>query len=160
MPSFDVVSEVDSHELSNAVDQTRRELENRFDFRGVKTRVELEGFAITLAAESEFQVQQMEDILHDKLTRRGIDISALEHGPENQNIAEYRLQINVRNGIDKDTARKIVKAVKSSGIKVQAQIQQEQVRVNGKKRDELQQTIAFLKQADIGIPLQFDNFRD
>lgn len=160
MPSFDVVSEVDSHELSNAIDQTRRELENRFDFRGVKTRVELEGFAITLAAESEFQVQQMEDILHDKLTRRGIDISALEHGPENQNIAEYRLQINVRNGIDKDTARKIVKAVKTSGIKVQAQIQQEQVRVNGKKRDELQQTIAFLKQADIGIPLQFDNFRD
>ncbi len=160
MPSFDVVSEVDSHELSNAVDQTRRELENRFDFRGVKTRVELEGFAITLAAESEFQVQQMEDILHDKLTRRGIDISALEHGPENQNIAEYRLQINVRNGIDKDTARKIVKAVKSSGIKVQAQMQQEQVRINGKKRDDLQQTIAFLKQADIGIPLQFDNFRD
>lgn len=160
MPSFDVVSEVDSHELSNAVDQTRRELENRFDFRGVKTRVELEGFAITLAAESEFQVQQMEDILHDKLTRRGIDISALEHGPENQNIAEYRLQINVRNGIDKDTARKIVKAVKGSGIKVQAQIQQEQVRINGKKRDDLQQTIAFLKQADIGIPLQFDNFRD
>lgn len=160
MPSFDVVSEVDSHELSNAIDQTRRELDTRFDFRGVSARVELEGFVVRLAAESEFQVQQMEDILHSKLTKRGIDISALEHGATNQNIAEYRLEINVRNGIDKDTARSIVKAVKSSGIKVQAQIQQEQVRVTGKKRDDLQETIAFLKQADIGIPLQFTNFRD
>lgn len=160
MPSFDVVSEVDSHELSNAIDQTRREIENRFDFRGVNARVELDGFVIRLAAESEFQVQQMEDILHGKLTKRGIDISALEHGAQNQNIAEYRLEINVRNGIDKDTARKVLKAVKSSGIKVQAQMQQEQVRINGKKRDDLQEAIAFLKLADIGIPLQFTNFRD
>ena len=160
MPSFDVVSEVDRHELTNAVDQARREIDNRFDFKGVKAEFQLEGFEITIVSEAEFQVRQLEEILNAKLTKRGIDIAALERGELTQNLAESRQKLSVRHGIDKDSARRIVKLIKESKIKVQAQIQQDQVRVSGKKRDDLQETIAVLKEADTGIPVQFTNFRD
>lgn len=160
MPSFDVVSEVDRHELTNAVDQARREVDNRFDFKGVKAEFQLDEFELTIVSEAEFQVRQLEEILHAKLSKRGIDIAALERGELTQNLAECRQKLTVRNGIDKDSARRIVKLIKESKIKVQPHTQQDQVRVTGKKRDDLQKTIAILKEADTGIPLQFTNFRD
>ncbi|MGR8920116.1 MAG: YajQ family cyclic di-GMP-binding protein [Gammaproteobacteria bacterium] len=160
MPSFDVVSEVDQHELTNAVDQTVRELGNRFDFKGTNARVERDGNQLTLIAEAEFQTRQILDILQEKCTRRGIDIDCLEVGAVATNVAEARLPVTVREGIDRDTARAMVKLVKDSKLKVQAQIQQEQVRVTGKKRDDLQQVMATFKDAGLGVPLQFKNFRD
>ncbi|MGR8948148.1 MAG: YajQ family cyclic di-GMP-binding protein [Gammaproteobacteria bacterium] len=160
MPSFDVVSEIEMHELSNAVDQTNREIANRFDFKGTDARVERNGNEMTIISPSEFQVKQVLDILQTKMAKRGIDIDCLEIGEIDVAIHESKLLATARNGIDKDTARKIVKAVKESKIKVQAQIQQEQVRITGKKRDELQSVIAELKGSSFGIPLQFQNFRD
>lgn len=160
MPSFDVVSEVDQHELTNAFDQATRELDTRFDFKGSKARFERQGNVITLYAESEFQLRQMQEILHGKCARRGIDIDCMEEGEISSNVAESRLPITVREGIDKDLARQIVRLVKDSKLKVQAQVQQEQVRVSGKNRDDLQRAIALLKGAELGYPLQFTNFRD
>ena len=160
MPSFDVVSEIDMHELTNAVDQTNREISNRFDFKGTDSRVERNDNEMTIITPSEFQVKQVLDILQSKMVKRGIDIDCLDVGEIDVAIHESRLVATAKNGIDKDTARKIVKAVKESKIKVQAQIQQEQVRINGKKRDDLQSAIAQLKESSFGIPLQFQNFRD
>jgi uncharacterized protein YajQ (UPF0234 family) len=160
MPSFDVVSEVSKHELGNAVDQAMRELSTRFDFKGKNARFERDGNRITLVAEGEFQLKQLLEILQIKLTKRGIDIECLEYGAISQNLAEARQTVTVREGVDKDTARKIVKLIKDSKLKVQAQIQQEQVRVNGKNRDDLQAAIALLKGAKLGLPLQYGNFRD
>ena len=160
MPSFDVVSEVDRHELTNAVDQARRELDNRFDFKGTNAKIEHNEFEITLIAEAEFQTKQLFEILQNKMAKRGIDILSLELGEIEQNVAECRQKVLVRQGIDKDSARKIVKLIKEAKTKVQSQIQQEQVRVTGKKRDDLQAVIAMLKEADIGLPLQYTNFRD
>jgi hypothetical protein len=160
MPSFDAVSEVDKHELTNAYDQAVRELGTRFDFKGTKARFERTDNVITLIAESEFQLRQMLEILQGKCAKRGIDIDCMEAGEVSSNVAESRQPITVREGIDKDLARRIVKLVKDSKLKVQAQIQQEQVRVTGKSRDDLQQVIAMLKQAELGYPLQFTNFRD
>jgi hypothetical protein len=160
MPSFDVVSEVDGHELSNAVDQANREVENRFDFRGSGAVFELGEFVVTLEAPSEFQVQQMYSILTDKLARRKIDVAAMT--PEDPQIALHKTQQKVvmKNGVDTEHARKIVKVIKESKIKVQASIQGEQVRVTGKKRDDLQEVMQLLRKSDIGLPLQFTNFRD
>ncbi len=160
MPSFDIVSEVDRHELSNAVDQTNREVSNRFDFKGTGSRVEQEGDTLVIHAPAEFQVRQVRDILEQKLTRRGIDIACLEAGEIVESGQEARLELKVRQGIDRDTARELVKRIKGLKLKVQAAIQGEQVRVTGKKRDDLQQVIAALKAADLGLPLQFTNFRD
>ena len=160
MPSFDVVSEVNGHELTNAVDQARRELKTRFDFRGTGATFELSDFVVTLRAPNEFQVRQMRPILTKNLARRKIDVGAMN--PEEPEVALNKTQqkIVMRNGIDTDHARKIVKSIKDSKLKVQASIQGEQVRVTGKKRDDLQAVMQLLKKADLGQPLQFTNFRD
>lgn len=161
MPSFDVVSEIDLHEVSNAVDQAGREVSNRFDFKGSKAEFQLDEHVVTLISESEFQLQQMLDILYGKLTKRGIDISCAELGKLEQVGREARQKVTLRHGIDSDLARKIVKLVKEAKLKkVQAAIQGEKVRITGKKRDDLQSAIALLKQADLELPLQYDNFRD
>jgi len=160
VPSFDVVSEIDAHEISNAIDQCNREVKNRFDFKGSKSRVEHNGSVLTLIAPAEFQVKQINDILEMKMSRRGIDIGCLEYGDIQEGNNEARRQITVRQGIDRDLARKIVKLVKETRLKVQAAVQGDQVRITGKKRDDLQETIAFLKEQKLGLPLQYTNFRD
>jgi cyclic-di-GMP-binding protein len=160
MPSFDVVSELELHEVRNAVDQAHRELETRFDFRGVEASFQLEEAVITMTAEAEFQVKQMYDILRLKLTKRGVDISCIELKDPEINLARCKQVVILRQGIDADAARKIQRAVKDSKIKVQAAIQGDKVRVTGKSRDDLQATIAMLRAAKLDLPLQFNNFRD
>ena len=160
MPSFDIVSEIDHHEFTNAVDQASRELAQRFDFKGTKARFERQDNVVTAIAESEFQVRQLLDILHAKLAKRGIDIDCVELGEVSSNVAETRQPATIREGIDKDLARRLVRLVKEMRVKVQAQIQQDQVRVTGKNRDDLQQVIAELKNSELDYPLQFRNFRD
>lgn len=160
MPSFDVVSEVDSHELSNAVDQANREVGTRFDFKGSDAHFELAEPVITLHAQVDFQLQQMRDILYGKLVKRGIDITCLEEGEPTIMAKTATQPITVRQGIDTAIAKKMVKVVKGSKIKVQAAIQGEQLRVTGKKRDDLQATMQLLREAELGLPLQFKNFRD
>ena len=160
MPSFDVVSEVDMHELSNAVDQTNREVANRFDFKGTDSRVEHNGNTLTLVAPAEFQVHQIEDILENRLAKRNIDINCLEKGRITESGNEARMPVTVRQGIDKELARKITRLVKDSKLKVQSSIQGDQVRISGKKRDDLQEIISLLRDSKPGIPLQFVNFRD
>jgi hypothetical protein len=160
MPSFDVVSEIDHHELTNAVDQANREISNRYDFKGSDAKVELGEDSLTLEAESEFQIEQIITVLNQKLAKRGLDIQSLEkQGLETSNM-RARQKLLVKEGIDKELAKKIVKLVKESKMKVQASIQGEQVRITGKKRDDLQQAISLLREADLGLPLQFNNFRD
>ena len=160
MPSFVVVSEVDHHELTNAVDQMNREITNRFDFKGSNARVELKDQVMNLEADNDFQLKQMHDIIYKKLASRGIDTACLDQGKiEERGMRAYQT-ITVREGVDKELARKIVKMIKESKMKVQAAIQGEQVRVTGKKRDDLQSVIEMLKGADIELPLQFNNFRD
>lgn len=160
MPSFDVVSEVDAHELANAVDQTTREIATRFDLKGSGARIEQDDYELTLIGEADFQVKQVLEILRLRVAKRGIDVTSLDIGEVSKNLAEARQKVTVRNGLDTDTARKVVKKIKESGLKVQAQVQDKQVRVTGKKRDDLQDVIAFLRKADVGLPLQFTNFRD
>jgi len=160
MPSFDVVSEVDHHELSNAVDQANREVSTRFDFKGSGSNLELNGQVITLNTQSEFQLKQIYDILCTRLVKRGVDISCLEVGEPVLQVKTATQAITVKEGIATDIARKIVRLVKDSKLKVQAQIQGEQVRIVGKKRDDLQSAIALLREADVGMPLQYTNFRD
>lgn len=160
MPSFDIESKVDKHELTNAVDQANRELQNRFDFKGVEANFEFTDDKITLIAPEEFQALQMKDILDTKLTKRGIDIQALEAQPIDKNLAQAKLVLSIKQGLDQPSAKKIVKFIKDSKIKVQASIQGDQIRVTGKKRDDLQTVIAALKEENFGLPLQFDNFRD
>ncbi|MCG6939096.1 MAG: YajQ family cyclic di-GMP-binding protein [Gammaproteobacteria bacterium] len=160
MPSFDIVAEVDKHELTNAVDQMNREISNRFDFKGSDAKVTLKEFEMSLEAESDFQLTQMRDIMVNKFAKRGIDTRCLDRGKvEERGLRAYQTII-VKHGIDKEAAKKITKMIKDSKIKVQAAIQGEQIRVTGKKRDDLQQVIAFLKEADLDLPLQFNNFRD
>jgi uncharacterized protein YajQ (UPF0234 family) len=160
MPSFDIVSEVDTHEVTNAVDQTNREIGNRFDFKGTGATVEQGDTTLTLKSENEFQIKQMLDILYKKMAKRGIDIAALAEGGIESSGNKASLVITVRQGIDQDTARKIIKLIKETRLKVQASIQGEKVRVNGKKRDDLQEIIAMLRDASIDLPLQHINFRD
>ncbi|TNF89004.1 MAG: YajQ family cyclic di-GMP-binding protein [Gammaproteobacteria bacterium] len=160
MPSFDVVSEVDHHELSNALDQANREIGTRYDFKGSNARIEQSANQLTLEAESEFQVKQMVPILKEKMSKRGIDVDCLEFGDVVEMNKRARQPVTVREGLDKDLARKMVKLVKDSKLKVQAAIQGEQLRISGKKRDDLQQVMQILRQAGLGIPLQFNNFRD
>jgi cyclic-di-GMP-binding protein len=160
MPSFDVVSELDRHETANAVDQANREVDTRFDFKGTGAKFELADLVVNLEAEADFQLKQMIDILTQKLARRGIDVGCMK--PEEPEIAlnKARQKVVLNHGIDSETARKIVKLVKEMKLKVQSQVQGEQVRVTGKKRDDLQAVMAMLKQAELGLPLQFTNFRD
>jgi hypothetical protein len=160
MPSFDIVSEVDSHELTNAVDQASRELTKRFDFRGTSAEFELEENAVKLKGDSEFQLQQMMDILRQRLTARSIDVRCLEPSEIETNVAGARQTVKVKQGIEQAAAKKIVAAIKGYGIKVDTQIQGEKLRINGKKRDDLQAVMTRLRAADFELPLQFDNFRD
>jgi cyclic-di-GMP-binding protein len=160
MPSFDVVSEVDMQELRNAVDQTRREIDTRYDFKGTAAAIELNEMELTLFGDAEFQVEQVMDILVQKVSKRGIDVGCLEPGKLEEGGGKARRVVTVKAGIDTDTARKLVKLIKEAKLKVQAAIQGDKVRVTGKKRDDLQEVIAMLRQADVGLPLQYDNFRD
>lgn len=160
MPSFDIVSEYDSHEASNAIDQANRELDTRFDFRGSNASFSLDVQTIMLESDNEFQLQQMLDIVNNKLTKRGIDIACLEIGDAEQRGHRARQSLTLREGIDQDTAKKIVKMIKDKKLKVQAAIQGDKVRVTGKKRDDLQAVMSMLKEAKLDIPLQFNNFRD
>ena len=160
MPSFDTVSEIDHHELANAIDQVNREVGTRYDFKGSNAKVELAGNQLTLEAESSFQIKQMTPILNEKLSKRGIDLDCLEYAQIVEMNKRARQQVQIKEGLDKDVARKVVKLIKDSKLKVQAAIQGEQVRVTGKKRDDLQQVMQLLKEANLGIPLQFNNFRD
>lgn len=161
MPSFDIVSEFDSHEVRNAVDQANKEVTTRFDFKGSNASFELQNDSILMKAESTFQLQQMLPILFSKMTKRGVDIGCLESG-NIQDTGKTALQpIALNQGIEKDIAKKIVKLIKDKKLKVQAAIQGDQVRVSGKKRDDLQQVMAMLKaDTSIEMPLQFNNFRD
>jgi uncharacterized protein YajQ (UPF0234 family) len=160
MPSFDIVSEVDIQEVRNAVDQANREIATRFDFKGVDAKFEQSETEITLRAEQEFQLGQMMDILRQKLVKRKVDIACMEIRDPEASLNAARQQVIIRQGIDPVTAKKMVKDIKASKIKVQAQIQGEQLRVTGKKRDDLQQVIGMLREADYDLPLQFQNFRD
>jgi len=160
MPSFDVVSEVDLQEARNAVDQANREVGTRFDFKGVDAKFELAGGEISLRAEQEFQLNQMMDILRQKLVKRKVDVACMDIGEPETSLNAARQKVTIKQGIETDTAKKMVKAIKAGKIKVQAQIQGEQLRVTGKKRDDLQQVIALLKEGKYGLPLQFTNFRD
>lgn len=160
MPSFDVVSEVDLQEVRNAVDQANREVGTRYDFKGVDAKFELTDADIKLSAEVEFQLQQMMDILRQKLVKRKVDIASMDVKDPETSLNAASQHVIIKQGIDSESAKKMVKNIKGSKIKVQAQIQGEQVRVTGKKRDDLQQVITLLREADYGLPLQFDNFRD
>ena len=160
MPSFDIVSEVDIQEVRNAVDQANREVGTRFDFKGVDASFELRENLVQLRAEQEFQLGQMMDILRQKLVKRGVDIACMEIGDPETSLNATRQTVTIRQGIESELAKKMVKAIKASKLKVQAQIQGDQVRVTGKKRDDLQQVISLLRETDYGLPLQFQNFRD
>ncbi len=160
MPSFDVVSEVDLHQLTNAVDQAGRIVANRFDFKGVDASFEREERTVVIAAEAEFQLQQMEDMLRAALIKCEIDPAAMDCGEPVTSGKQVRMTVRLKHGLDSAQCKSIVKAVKDAKLKVQAQVQGEQVRVTGKKRDDLQQVIALLREGDYGAPLQFTNFRD
>jgi uncharacterized protein YajQ (UPF0234 family) len=160
MPSFDIVSEVNQHELTNAVDQANRELSTRFDFKGVDARFALEEQVINQSAPSDFQLKQMEDILRARLIARGIDVRCLEFGEVESNLAGARQKITVKQGIERDLAKKIQGALKDAKLKVDSQINGDKLRVTGKKRDDLQEAIALLRAGNFERPLQFDNFRD
>jgi uncharacterized protein YajQ (UPF0234 family) len=160
MPSFDVISEVDKHELTNAVDQANRELTNRFDFKSVEAKFVLDGTEVTLSAPSEFQLQQMQDILHARLSARKIDLRALDVGTPETSLAAARLKITIRQGISQADAKKLVAGLKAAKLKVEAQINGDKLRVSGKKRDDLQAAMAVLRKSDVELPLQFDNLRD
>jgi uncharacterized protein YajQ (UPF0234 family) len=163
MPSFDTVSELDGHEVTNAIDQANRELEQRFDFRGSGATYERDGkdpFIITMKGQAEFQLKQMLDILRLRLSKRGVDVNCMEVKDVDMNLGGARQNVILKHGIDKDNGREVVKRLKESGLKVQAQIQGDKVRVIGKKRDDLQAAMALLRKADLGVPLQFQNFKD
>jgi len=161
MPSFDIVSEVNSHELTNAIDQTNREVIARFDFKDSEAQLEFNNKdTITLQAQSEFQLNQMIDIFHKKLAKRGIDLLALEQGTVETQNRRAKLTITVKQGINQEVGKKMIKFIKDAKLKVQASIQGDQIRVTGKKRDDLQQAIALLRGQNFDLPLQFNNFRD
>lgn len=160
MPSFDIVSTIDNHEIANAVDQANREVSTRFDFKDTNAKVELNKDKITITAPSDFQLKQVDEILRNKLAKRHVDIRSLDYKNIETNLNEARQAIDIKQGIDQENAKKIVKMIKESSMKVQSAIQGDQIRVTGKKRDDLQAVIAFLREAKVTIPLQFINFRD
>lgn len=160
MPAFDIVSELDLHEVTNAVDQAKREISNRFDFKGVNASFEQKENCITLLAEADFQLKQLYDILENKLIKRGIDVNCAELADPEVNVAQASQLVTLRQGLDTAQCKKLIKMLKEAKLKVQSTIQGEQVRVTGKKRDDLQAAIQLLKQADFEMPLQFTNFRD
>ncbi|TXL01390.1 YajQ family cyclic di-GMP-binding protein [Methylococcaceae bacterium HT1] len=160
MPSFDIVSEFDMHEAQNALAQANKEVGARFDFKASNAEFELSGNSILMKAESTFQLQQMLPILFSKLTKRGIDIACLETGDVKEAAKTAQQPIELKEGIDKLQAKKIVKLIKDKKLKVQAAIEGEKIRVSGKKRDDLQQTMQMLRAENLEQPLQFNNFRD
>lgn len=161
MPSFDVVSEIDKHEAQNAVDQANRELDRRFDFKGVNATFELKDGGVIMTANEEFQVEQMKGILEGCMIKRSIKVSCLEYGDLQGAGKQVKMTATMKEGIDKDLSRIMVKMVKESKIKVQAAIQGDSIRVTGKKRDDLQEIMALWKASeDIKLPLQFKNFKD
>ncbi|MEP4147344.1 MAG: YajQ family cyclic di-GMP-binding protein [Halioglobus sp.] len=160
MPSFDVVSEVDLHQLTNAVDQAGRIIANRFDFKGVDASFERDERLVLMTAEAEFQVTQMEDMLRSALIKCDIDPGAMDCAEPVTTGKQVKQTVQLRHGLDSDQCRTVVKKIKEAKLKVQAQIQGEQVRVTGKKRDDLQQVMAILRDGEFGSPLQFNNFRD
>ncbi|RDI44801.1 YajQ family cyclic di-GMP-binding protein [Aquicella lusitana] len=160
MPSFDIVSNIDQHEITNAVDQANREITTRFDFKDTNARLELNKDKITMIAPTDFQLKQVDEILRNKLAKRQVDIRSLHYKDVSTSLNEAKQVIEVKQGIDAENAKKLTKLIKESGLKVQAAIQGDQVRVTGKKRDDLQAVIALLREAKVAIPLQFVNFRD
>ncbi len=160
MPSFDVVSEFDSHEANNAIDQANREVTTRFDFKGTGSKYELENDVITMTSQTDFQLKQMLDILHQKLAKRGIDVACLKEEEPELTGSVARQRVIMRRGLETAFSKQLVKKIKSSKIKVQSSIQGEKLRISGKKRDDLQAVIALLKEEDSDLPLQYDNFRD
>ncbi len=160
MPSFDVVSELDTHEVTNALDQANRELNQRFDFKDTGAVFEQNDMTVSVKAQVEFQLKQMLEILKLRLSKRGIDIMCLEIKDPVVNLAAAVQDVILRQGVDSDTARTIVRLIKDSKVKVQASIQGEKVRIIGKQRDDLQSAMALLRKAEVDMPLQFNNFRD
>ena len=160
MPSFDVVSDFDAHEVSNAVDQSNREINTRFDFKGTGSKFELEEQIVTVSSQSDFQLKQMLDILRQKLSKRGVDIACMKEEEPEITGSGARQQVILRKGIDQPLAKNLVKIIKGSKLKVQAAIQGDKLRISGKKRDDLQSAISMLKDADVDLPLQYENFRD
>lgn len=161
MPSFDIVSEIDKHELQNAVDQANKEVTTRYDFKGTDSSFEIKDNAITMKTESDFQLNQMYDMLLQKANRRGIDIKCMKVNDPDVQLKSAKQVVEMREGIEAPLAKKIIKAIKDSKLKVQAANQGDSVRVTGKKRDDLQQVMQLLRgMEDIDMPLQFNNFRD
>ena len=162
MPSFDIVSEVDNTEVKNAVEQTNKEVSTRFDFKGTDARVEQAELVLTVFADNEFQLDQVQDVLNGKLTKRGVDIKCLDISDKIEKISGNKVKrsCTVKVGVESDLAKKIVKQLKDSKMKVQASIQGDTVRVTGKSRDYLQAAIAFVKKSITDFPLQYKNFRD
>ena len=161
MPSFDIASEANKVELKNAIEQTNKEVSTRFDFKGSDARVEQKEFELTLFADDDFKLGQVKDVLMNKMAKRGVDVRLLDE-KDREKIGGDKVKqiINVKNGIEVELAKKIQKLIKESKIKVTASIQGESVRVQGTKRDDLQQTIALCKEKINEVPLQFNNFRD
>jgi uncharacterized protein YajQ (UPF0234 family) len=160
MPSFDIVSELKMHEVTNAVDQASREIQNRFDLRGTRCRFVLDKNVVTIYGDGEFHLKQLSEILEQKLVKRGIDIACIERGKVESNVAEARQPVTLRQGLNADQSRELVRMIKDSKLKVQAAIQGEKVRVTGKKKDDLQEVIAMLRASTFEMPLQYDNFRE
>jgi cyclic-di-GMP-binding protein len=161
MPSFDIVSEINSQEVDNALNSTKKEMLNRYDFKGSKSSVEKEKDDITILADDDMKLKAVTDMLKTHMTRRNVDVKCLEFSkPEMASGNMIRVHVKIKKGIDQENAKKITKGIKEKGLKVQASIQGEQVRVTGKKKDDLQEAIAFAKQLGLELPLQFVNFRD
>ena len=160
MPSFDVVSEVDWHEVTNAVDQASRELQTRFDFRGVEAKFVKQDEVVRITAEAEIQLDQMIDILNAKMVKRAIDPKVMDIGEQEHVGKLLHKNIRIQQGVESLLAKKIVKMIKEKKLKVQAASQGDKVRVTGKKRDDLQAVISLMKDQDTPVPLQYTNFRD
>ena len=160
MPSFDIKSELNAHEVTNGVDQANRVIENRFDFKGTGARFDLSEGKVTLSSQEEFQLHQMLPILKESLAKRGVDLKSLKIESIEASTGSAKQEILLKEGIDQEIAKKIMQMIKSSKVKVQASVQGDSIRVNGKKRDDLQQVIEMLKEASFDLPLQFENFRD
>ncbi|HYL03953.1 MAG TPA: YajQ family cyclic di-GMP-binding protein [Steroidobacteraceae bacterium] len=160
MPSFDAVSELNTHEVANAVDQANRELAQRFDFKDTGARFELQDFTVTLHAQVEFQLKQMLEIVKLRLSKRGIDLVCLEPKEPQTTLSAAHQELLLRHGIDAETGRKLMRMVKDSKLKVQASLQGDKIRISGRQRDDLQAAIALLRGAKLDRPLQFNNFRD
>ena len=162
MPSFDIVSEVDKQEIRNAVDQANKEVANRFDFKGSDARVEQNEFVLTVFADYDFKLDQVQEVLNGKLVKRGVDLRCLEVAEKSEKVSgnKVKREVKVKNGIESEQARKIVKLIKDSKLKVTASIQGEAVRVSGAKKDILQDCIALVRKSVTDFPVQFQNFRD